>query len=142
MKVNLGGIDRMIRLLAGLALLGVSISGALASPYSYVPFCAGIALIITMVVRLCPLYSALFVRHDICNPMSYPALLKILRTIIRRLKARGKDLLSGTKDQFEINRNIGLTVNAGKARENQPASLPAGRHVPAEVSSWDEIIAG
>ncbi len=59
MKANVGGIDRIVRLLAGLALIAVGALGLVASPWNIVAMAAGAVFTLTSVIRFCPLYTLL-----------------------------------------------------------------------------------
>lgn len=59
MKANVGTIDRVIRGVAGVALLALGILGGLASPWNYVAMGAGVVLIGTSLISFCPLYPIL-----------------------------------------------------------------------------------
>jgi len=54
MKTNIGTIDRVVRVLAGLVLIGLAYSGTIGI-WGYV----GVVLLLTGVVRVCPAYSIL-----------------------------------------------------------------------------------
>ena len=54
MKANIGTIDRVVRILAGLVLIGLAFSGTI-GVWGYV----GVVLLLTGVVRVCPAYSIL-----------------------------------------------------------------------------------
>jgi hypothetical protein len=54
MKANIGTIDRAVRILAGLALIGLAVAGTI-GPWGYI----GIVLLLTGFVRVCPAYSLL-----------------------------------------------------------------------------------
>lgn len=54
MKVNVGSVDRLARILVGLVLVGLAVSQTL-GPWAYI----GIVLLATGVLRSCPLYSVL-----------------------------------------------------------------------------------
>ncbi len=56
MTPNLGTIDRVIRLILGIMLLGLY--GALAAPWRYLSL-LGILLIATAIMSTCPLYRML-----------------------------------------------------------------------------------
>ncbi len=56
MTRNVGTIDRTLRLLAGLGVLGLY--GALESPYKYLTL-VGLLLLGTAITGTCPLYSVL-----------------------------------------------------------------------------------
>ena len=57
MKANVGGIDRMVRLLGGLALIAFGLLGGLASPWNIVAMVAGAIFTLTAVIKFCPLYT-------------------------------------------------------------------------------------
>jgi len=59
MKANVGGIDRIVRLLAGLALIAVGALGLVAAPWNIVAMVAGAVFTLTSVIRFCPLYTIL-----------------------------------------------------------------------------------
>ena len=54
MKANIGTIDRVVRILAGLVLIGLAFTGTI-GVWGYV----GVVLLLTGVVRVCPAYSIL-----------------------------------------------------------------------------------
>ena len=54
MKVNVGSVDRLARILIGLVLIGLAISQTL-GPWAYI----GIIPLATGLLRSCPLYSVL-----------------------------------------------------------------------------------
>jgi len=54
MKTNIGTIDRVVRILAGLVLIGLAYSGTI-GVWGYV----GVVLLLTGLVRICPAYSIL-----------------------------------------------------------------------------------
>ena len=54
MKANIGTIDRTVRILAGLVLIGLAFSGTI-GVWGYV----GVVLLLTGFVRVCPAYSIL-----------------------------------------------------------------------------------
>lgn len=53
-KTNVGGIDRIARIVGGLALIGLAVAGVI-GPWGYV----GIVPLATGLLRTCPLYSVL-----------------------------------------------------------------------------------
>jgi len=59
MKANVGGIDRIVRLLAGLGLIVVGALGLVASPWNMVAMGAGAVFVLTSVISFCPLYTIL-----------------------------------------------------------------------------------
>ncbi len=54
MKTNVGGIDRILRIVAGLVLLGLTLSGAIGA-WGWI----GVVPLATGLLRTCPLYSIL-----------------------------------------------------------------------------------
>jgi len=56
MKANVGGVDRIFRLVAGLALIAVGAIAGLAEPWNYVAMGAGAVFTLTSVIKFCPLY--------------------------------------------------------------------------------------
>ena len=54
MKANIGTIDRVVCILAGLVLIGLAFSGTI-GVWGYV----GVVLLLTGFVRVCPAYSIL-----------------------------------------------------------------------------------
>ena len=59
MKANVGGIDRVVRAVAGLALIAAGFMAGIASPWNYVAMGAGAVFVLTSVIRFCPLYVIL-----------------------------------------------------------------------------------
>jgi len=59
MKANVGGIDKIIRLVAGLALSAVGALGLVVAPWSYVAMGAGAVFVVTAAIGFCPLYTIL-----------------------------------------------------------------------------------
>ncbi len=57
MKSNVGGIDRVVRLLAGLALIVLGALGLVAAPWDMVAMGAGGVFALTSVISFCPLYT-------------------------------------------------------------------------------------
>jgi hypothetical protein len=60
MKTNVGNIDRVIRVLAGLALIGATLAGFIGA-WGWI----GVLPLITGLVRVCPAYSVIGV--DTCG---------------------------------------------------------------------------
>jgi hypothetical protein len=60
MKVNVGSVDRIVRIAVGLALIGLAVAGTI-GPWGYI----GIAALATGFMRVCPAYSLLGV--DTCS---------------------------------------------------------------------------
>ena len=56
-RLNVGNIDRAVRILLGIALIGLAASGTIGY-WGYI----GIVLLLTGVVALCPLYTLLGLR--------------------------------------------------------------------------------
>jgi len=54
MKVNVGTIDRVARIVAGLALIGLAAAGTI-GPWGYI----GVVPLLTGFMRVCPAYSLL-----------------------------------------------------------------------------------
>jgi len=54
MKVNVGTIDRAVRILAGLVLIGLAVAGTI-GPWGYI----GVVVLLTGFLRVCPAYSLL-----------------------------------------------------------------------------------
>ena len=59
MKANVGNIDRIARIVAGLALIGLAVAGTI-GPWGYI----GVIPLLTGLIRVCPAYSLLGV--DTC----------------------------------------------------------------------------
>lgn len=53
-KTNVGGIDRLLRIVVGLALIGLTLAGQI-GPWGWI----GIVPVITGTLKTCPLYSLL-----------------------------------------------------------------------------------
>jgi hypothetical protein len=54
MKANVGTVDRVVRIVVGLALIGLAFAGTIGW-WGYI----GIVLVLTGLVRVCPAYSLL-----------------------------------------------------------------------------------
>jgi hypothetical protein len=54
MKVNVGTVDRVVRIGAGVVLIGLAVAGTI-GPWGYI----GIVPILTGLFRVCPAYSLL-----------------------------------------------------------------------------------
>ncbi len=54
---NEGTIDRIIRIVVGLALVGVAVSGVIAAPWTYVAWGLAVIALITGAAGICPLYA-------------------------------------------------------------------------------------
>jgi hypothetical protein len=53
-QLNVGNLDRVLRILAGITLIALAARGAI-GPWGYI----GIAALLTGVIALCPLYTVL-----------------------------------------------------------------------------------
>ena len=60
MKVNVGTVDRTVRIVAGLALIGLAVAGTI-GPWGYI----GVVPLLTGLTRVCPAYSLVGV--DTCS---------------------------------------------------------------------------
>lgn len=58
MSCNVGGIDRIIRLVVGLVLIVTTLLGA-GTSFSWLLLLIGIVLVATAAIGFCPLYTAL-----------------------------------------------------------------------------------
>lgn len=58
-EMNVGMIDRVIRVIIGLVLIGAFALNMVAAPWSYLAILVGIIALITGAVGTCPLYSVL-----------------------------------------------------------------------------------
>ena len=56
MKINEGSIDRIIRVIIGLALLALGVLGYATGTWMYAAYILGAILLITGMVGFCPLY--------------------------------------------------------------------------------------
>ena len=54
MNVNVGSVDRVVRIVAGVALIGLAVAGTI-GPWGYI----GIMPLLTGFMRVCPAYSLL-----------------------------------------------------------------------------------
>ena len=59
MKTNIGAVDRIIRIIAGLGMIGLAAAGTI-GPWGYI----GVLPVLTGFMRVCPAYSLLGV--DTC----------------------------------------------------------------------------
>ena len=59
MKANVGSIDRILRLVAGAAVIAFGYMGGLASPWNAVAIGAGSVFVLTALIKFCPLYPLL-----------------------------------------------------------------------------------
>jgi Protein of unknown function (DUF2892) len=61
-EINIGMIDRVIRLIAGLVFVGAFALNMVAAPWSYLVGLVGVIALITGAVGTCPLYSVLGIK--------------------------------------------------------------------------------
>ena len=54
MKVNVGSVDRIVRIVGGLAFIGLAVAGTI-GPWGYI----GVVPLLTGFMRVCPAYSLL-----------------------------------------------------------------------------------
>jgi len=54
MKANVGGVDRVLRALVGLVLIGLAVAG-IGTPWTWI----GVVPLATALISFCPLYSLL-----------------------------------------------------------------------------------
>jgi hypothetical protein len=54
MNVNVGSVDRVVRIVAGVALIGLAVAGTI-GPWGYI----GVLPLLTGFMRVCPAYSLL-----------------------------------------------------------------------------------
>lgn len=59
MKANVGTIDRAIRLLVGLVLIGCGLFAGFAVPWNYVAMGIGTVMLLTAAFRFCPAYTVI-----------------------------------------------------------------------------------
>ncbi|MFQ5582087.1 MAG: DUF2892 domain-containing protein [Mariprofundaceae bacterium] len=65
MKSNVGSVDSVIRIIAGLAAIAFGYFGGLASPWNWVAMGVGAVLIVTALVKFCPAYAV--IGANTCN---------------------------------------------------------------------------
>jgi len=58
-EINEAPLDRIIRIVAGIALAGVALAGAVSAPWLYVVWVVAAIALITGIVGFCPLYALL-----------------------------------------------------------------------------------
>jgi hypothetical protein len=61
LETNQAPIDRIIRIVLGIALAGVGIAGLVAAPWLYVVWVVAAIALVTGIVGFCPLYALLHV---------------------------------------------------------------------------------
>ncbi len=57
MKLNEGPVDRVIRVIVGIALLVLAITGVAAGVWMWLAYVLGAILLLTGIVGFCPLYA-------------------------------------------------------------------------------------
>jgi hypothetical protein len=68
MACNVGGVERPIRIVAGLLLIGVGVLAGLPPAAMGVALTVGVVLLVTGLIRYCPLTSLLGI--NTCKPSS------------------------------------------------------------------------
>jgi len=61
-SANESSIDRIVRVVVGIALAALAIAGSLAAPLVYIVWLVAAIALITGVVGFCPLYAVLRIR--------------------------------------------------------------------------------
>ena len=64
MKLNESGMDRVIRAVLGVALIGLNLGGVLTGWVGIIGLVVGIVLLLTGIVGFCPLYALLKLRTN------------------------------------------------------------------------------
>ncbi len=59
LTTNKSPIDRIIRIVLGVGLAGLTLAGGLATPLLYVAWLVAAVLVVTGIVGFCPLYAVL-----------------------------------------------------------------------------------
>ena len=59
LQLNEAPIDRVIRIVLGIALAGVALAGAVTAPWLYVAWVVAALALVTGIVGFCPLYALL-----------------------------------------------------------------------------------
>jgi Flp pilus assembly protein TadB len=59
MKLNESPVDRIIRVIVGIALVALGLLGVVTNVWMWVAFILGAILLVTGIVGFCPLYSLL-----------------------------------------------------------------------------------
>lgn len=57
MKSNIGGTERIIRILLGAGLLAIGLLAGLATLWSYIAIGAGLVLLATALLSFCPIWA-------------------------------------------------------------------------------------
>jgi hypothetical protein len=61
LTINESPLDRIIRIVLGLGLVGLAIAGVVTAPIAYVAWLVAAVLLVTGIVGFCPLYALLHV---------------------------------------------------------------------------------
>jgi hypothetical protein len=64
MKINESGMDRIIRVVLGVALIGLDLGNVISGWVGIVGLIVGIVLLLTGIVGFCPLYALLKLRTN------------------------------------------------------------------------------
>ncbi len=70
MKKNIGGADRLVRVIAAVVLAGLILTGVVGGAIAWILGVAGIVLLLTSSISFCPLYLPLKIctkRTDVAN---------------------------------------------------------------------------
>jgi len=59
MAKNVGTVDRVIRIILGLVLVGAGIAGFVSVPWLYIVLLIGVILLLTGIMQRCPAYTLL-----------------------------------------------------------------------------------
>jgi len=59
LTTNESSIDRIIRIVLGIGLIGLALAGGVAAPLLYVAWLVAAVLVVTGIVGFCPLYAVL-----------------------------------------------------------------------------------
>jgi hypothetical protein len=62
MKLNMGSVDRVIRVVAAILLIVLGLTGVLSGTLAIVGYVLGAVLLLTSAVGFCPLYSLFNIR--------------------------------------------------------------------------------
>ncbi|MDX8389703.1 MAG: DUF2892 domain-containing protein [Mariprofundaceae bacterium] len=67
MKSNVGNIDRVLRFVAGAAVIAFGYMGGLESPWNIVAIGAGSVFVLTALIKFCPIYTILGMNTCSCE---------------------------------------------------------------------------
>ncbi len=59
MAKNVGTVDRAIRVIVGLVLIGAGMAGLVSAPWLYIVLLIGVILLLTGIMQRCPAYTLL-----------------------------------------------------------------------------------